>query len=413
MIRQFFCVDVKTAISNNERSWFHTENRSTVSCSLALCTLLSTTVIITASLSISTFSGVNYAFAADDKWYVGEGAKQDTYVTYGIQDLDTNNGAPFDMTIYFQKQDESGDWIAPVFVVDQGKVFTGTLKLGSLDMSVLSTGSNIPKEMMPYINAYKDSLQWLSAYVPKPGQSLTAASWGKIASIGGSEIKPAGTEKITVKGGIFDTTKIIYHKSIDNTIWIANEFPFPIKAQTFADVTTGQPPVQYAFELLGTGTGEPPTPASMTEVPKPPLEERTARGTYFVDLDWSPAEIQPGKDVSFQISFFDSDHVVVQDVSYDFKVTDSHGNVLKDLKDQFAASSPETQTVGFKENTAGPATLVVNINAVGSRDPGPFVESAQFNIVAAPEFPASVVFIGTAMLVGIAFVLTRFARIKV
>ncbi len=408
LIQQFFCIGVKMGINNNHRSWFHARKRMIISC-LALNTLLSSTVIITALLSISTFSGVNYAYAADDKWYVGEGAKQDTYVTYRIQDLDTNNGAPFDMTIYFQKQDVSGDWIAPVFVVDQGRVFNGTLKLGSLDMSVLA-GSNIPNEIMPYINAYKDSLQWLSAYVPKPGQSLTAASWGKIASIGGSEIKPAGTEKITVQGGIFDTTKIIYHKSIDNTIWIANEFPFPVKAQTYADVTTGQPPVQYAFELLATGTGKPTTPASVMEVPTPPLEERTARGTYFVDLDWSPAEIQSGKDVSFQISFFDSSHAAVQDVSYDFKVTDSHGNVLKDLKDQFAPSSPETQTVSFNDNSTGPATVVVNINAAGSRDPGPFVESAQFNIVATPEFPASVVFIGTAMLVGIAFMLTRFAR---
>jgi hypothetical protein len=246
--------------------------------------------------------------------------------------------------------------------------------------------------------------------VPKPGTSLSAASWGKIASIGGPEIKPSGTEKITVKGGTFDTTKIIYHKSIDNTIWVANEFPFPIKAQTYADVTTGEPPVQYAFELLATGTGQPPTPASTLEVPKPPLEQRTARGTYYIDLDWSPAEIQPGKDTTFELSFSDSDHAPVQDVSYDFKVTDSKGNLLKDLKDQFAPSSPSTQTVSF--NSAGPVTVNVMIDAVGSRDPGPFVESAQFNIVAAPEFPAGAAFfIGAAALVGLAFLLARSARI--
>ena len=402
---------MKTDTIDSGKSGFHGEKRRTMSCSLVLCTLLSSTAIIAALSSFSVFSSTYYAYAADDKWYVGEGAKQDTYVTYRIQDLDTNNGAPFDMTIYFQKQDESGDWVAPVFVVDQGKVFPGTLKLGSLDMSVLATGSNVTTEIMPYINAYKDSLQWLSAYVPKPGQSLTAASWGKIASIGGSEIKPSGTEKITVKAGTFDTTKIIYHKSIDNTIWVANEFPFPIKAQTYADVTTGQPPVQYAFELLATGTGEPPARSSVVEIPKPPLEQRTARGTYFVDLDWLPADIQPGKDVSFQISFFDSDHAAVRDVSYDFKVTDSHGNVLKDLKDQFAASSPDAQTVSFSDKNAGPVTVDVNVNAVGSRDPGPFVESAQFNIVAAPEFPGSVIFIGTAIFVGIVFVITRFARV--
>ncbi len=385
----------------------HRSSKIALACqSLALSALLASTAIIAISVSFSN----NYAYAVDDNWYVGEGAKQDTYVTYRIQDLDTNNGAPFDMTIYFQKQDDSGDWIAPVFVVDQGKVFTGTLKLGSLDMSVLGSGSDIPKELMPYVNAYKDSLQWLSAYVPKPGQSLSAASWGKIASIGGSEIKPSGTEKVTVKGGTFDTTKIVYHKSVDSTIWIANEFPFPVKAQTYADVTTGQPPVQYAFELTATGRGKPPAPTSVVEMPKPPLEQRTGRGTYFVDLNWSPVEIQPGKDVSFQISFFDNDHAPVQDVSYDFKVTDSHGNVLKDLKNQYAPSSSDTQTVTFKDDNAGPATVDVAIDAVGSRDPGPFVESVQFNIVAAPEFPAGVAVIGIAALIGVVFVLTRFGR---
>jgi hypothetical protein len=88
-------------------------------------------------------------------------------------------------------------------------VINGTLKLSSLDMSVLGKGTQIPDEMVPYVSGCNDSLQWLSAYVPKPGQSLSSASWGKIAAaIGGSEIKPSGAEKITVKAGTFDTVKI-------------------------------------------------------------------------------------------------------------------------------------------------------------------------------------------------------------
>src|SRR5207237_10765240 len=122
------------------------------------------------------------------------------------------------------------------------------------------------------------------------------------------EIKPAGKDKITVQGGTFDTTKIVYHKSVDSIIWIASDFPFPIKAQAYADVTTGNPPTQYAFELLATGTGKPPTPSVLGDIHKPPLEQRTARGTYFVDLDWSPVEIQPGKEITFKISFFDNNH---------------------------------------------------------------------------------------------------------
>jgi hypothetical protein len=256
-------------------------------------------------------------------------------------------------------------------------------------MSVLGKGSQISKEMTPYISGYKDSLIWLSAYVPKPGQSLTAASWGKIASIGGSEIKPSGTEKVTVRGGTFDTTKIVYHKSVDNVIWVANEFPYPIKALTYADITTGNPPVQYQFELLATGTGKPPTVTSVTEIPKPPLEQTTATGAYFIDLNWSPAEIKPGTDTTFDISFSDNAHRPIDSVSYNFKVTDSKGNVVSDLKNQFTSGSSGQQKVSFKDG--GAAKISILINAVGSRDPGSFVESADFNIVVAPEFPLALV----------------------
>jgi hypothetical protein len=364
--------------------------------------LLIATATTTAAISISSYDGKinsNNAYASDDNWYVGEGVKDNMYVTYRIQDYDTNNGAPYTMTIYFEKQDEDGDWIAPAFVVDEGNVINGTLNLSSLDMSVLGKGTQIPDEMVPYVNGYKDSLQWLSAYVPKPGQSLSSASWGKIAAIGGSEIKPSGAEKITVKAGTFDTVKIAYHKSVDNTIWVADGFPFPIKAQTYADVTTGQPPIQYAFELLATGTGRPSEPVSTIQLPQPPLEQRTARGTYFIDLNWSPAEIKAGTNVTFDVSFFDSRHTPVQDVDYNFKITDSKGDVLADLRNQFASDSVGRHTVKFNDTNAGPAKIEVDIVAVGSRDTGAFVEAATFNIVAVPEFPVNILIFLTAGLI--------------
>jgi hypothetical protein len=275
-----------------------------------------------AALSISYDWKINSnnAYASDDNWYVGEGVKDNMYVTYKIQDYDTNNGAPYTMTIYFEKQDQDGDWIAPAFVVDEGSVINGTLDLSSLDMSVLGKGTQIPDEMVPYVNGYKDSLQWLSAY---------------------------------------------------------------------ADITTGQPPIQYAFELLATGTGRPSEPVSTIELPQPPLEQETARGTYFIDLNWSPAEIKAGTNVTFDVSFFDNAHTPVQDVEYNFKITDSKGNVLADLPNQVASDSVGRHTVKFNDTNAGPAKIEVDIVAVGSRDLGDFVESATFNIVAVPEFPVN------------------------
>ena len=148
-------------------------------------------VVVSCAILATTDLLFSNAFAVDNNWYVGEGVTKDMYVKYRMSHFDTNNGREFTMTIYFKEQDDKGNWIAPVFVEDQGKVLNGTFILSPLDLTALGT-SKIPPEMKKYRSAYASSLQWLAAFVPKPGQSLTAGSWGKIASIGGSEIKPSG-----------------------------------------------------------------------------------------------------------------------------------------------------------------------------------------------------------------------------
>ncbi|MDW0136587.1 MAG: hypothetical protein QOK70_02285, partial [Nitrososphaeraceae archaeon] len=230
---------------------FYSHLQSPLCKPIVMFVLLSTVLIISQSK-------LNNALGQEDgRWYVGDGAKKDMYVTYKVQEQDTNAGRPFDMTIYFKEYNETGKyWVAPTFVVDQGRVINGTLHLSDLDLTALGT-SQIPPEMAKYRSGYSSSLKWLSSFVSKPGQSLTAQNWGKIASIGGSPIAPTGKASITTPAGTFDTTTILYHKGVDNTIWIKDGFPYPIKAQTFADTTTGNPPTQYAFELLATGQGQP------------------------------------------------------------------------------------------------------------------------------------------------------------
>jgi hypothetical protein len=102
--------------------------------------LLSFAILATTDLLFSN------AFAVDDNWYVGEGVTKDMYVKYTISHFDTNNGREFTMTIYFKDQDNKGNWIAPVFVEDQGKVLNGTFILSPLDLTALGT-SKIPPTM--------------------------------------------------------------------------------------------------------------------------------------------------------------------------------------------------------------------------------------------------------------------------
>lgn len=322
---------------------------------------------------------VNTAYAQGDNWYVGKGAKANTYYTYEITNADTNQGQPFTMTIYLKDYNETGKyWVAPTFVVDQGEVYNGTLYLSDLDMTALGS-SPIPKEMGEYRGAYATTLTWLSAFVPKPGLSLNAAYWGKIAAIGGSAIAPSDSAKVTTAAGSFDTRVIKWHKGVDNFIYINPDMPFPVKAQTYADVTSGNPPTQYAFELKATGQGQPPTPKSMLEIPKPPLTIKTPRGTYNIQLLWDPPVIKAGNTTNFGVVFTDDRNNIVPRSTFSYTVMDSNKTVI-DKKDDLRADDGTGQ-FSYTFDTPGAKYLQVAINTATGQDMGMFVESATFTLV--------------------------------
>jgi len=345
---------------------------------LALAAILITTAIT----SIANTSGgiVKNAYGQSNNWYVGKDIQPNTYYTYKIQ-TDVDNGQPFIMTIYFKQFNSTGKyWVAPAYVVNsKGEVINGTLNLSDLDLSVLGT-SKAPDNMQPYLAAYTSSIHWLASFVPKPGQSLSSAYWGKIASIGGSPIAPGGSSKVTVPAGTFDTKVITYHKGVDNNIWIAPNLPYPVKAQTFADVTSGNPPVQYAFDLQATGQGQPPIPKSQLVIPKPPLTIQTARGTYYIQLLWDPQTIQVGKPTNFGVIFQDNSKTIQPGVAYSFKVTDSSGKVISDVHDQNAQDGTGKQS-NIIFTKAGPAKVLVSIDAVQGQPTGEFVENGNFDVV--------------------------------
>jgi hypothetical protein len=373
--------------------------------------LLAFTLVVSLLVfGVSSVALTKSAFAADDNWYPGEGVTKDMYLTYRIQELDTADGDPYVMTMWFKEQ-QDGDWIVPVYVEFEGRVIQGTMKLGE-NMGYLAGGSQVPAEMNDFIGGYQSSLHWLDAFTTKSEPlSLKAGSWGKIAAIGGAEIKPAGTEKVSFQAAravcqadSCDATLVSWHKGVDNKIWIVNEFPFPVKAETFAEQATGGSVIQFKFELLKVGTGQPNITAT-GEVPKPPLERKTASGKYAVTLDWEPAEIQPGSDVNFGVTFADNTHFPLRDVRYDFTVKDANGNVIADLKDQRSEiGGPEIHPV--KVNSSGTMRVEVIITAIEGQTTGQAIESADFNVVVVPEFPVSAAVVAAAV-IGLVVVMTR------
>lgn len=361
-------------------------------------------VLVLGTLSVIFNSGV---FAqGDDLWYPGEGVKQDMYVKYRIQEYDTNDGQPYEMTLWFKEQ-QDGDWIVPTFVVDEGKVIQGTLKLSD-SMGYLAGGSNVPPEMNDYIGGYSGSLHWIDSFSTKADpKSLTSPNWGRTGSIGGSDVKPSGQETITVPAGIFETTVLVLHKGqADSKIWIKNEFPFPIQALFYTDTTAGAPETQFKFELLETGTGQPEVPTDEEQIPTPPLSRDTPRGTFKISLDWEPAEIKPGENVLFTVTLADNVGFPIDRANYDFTVRNANGTVVQEFKnqdgDEFGTGTHEVQFDG-----AGRTTITVKINSIsGGQEPGQFTESVDFDVVVVPEFPMSIPIIAAALM-GLAVVLTR------
>jgi hypothetical protein len=369
---------------------------------------LLTSVLVFGTLNMMMM--MNSAFAQTPEWYPGEGVKQGMYVKYEIQDYDTNNRQPYTLTLYFQEQDQDGNWIVPATVEANGRVLQGTLKL-SESMSPLA-GGEVPQEMNDFVGGYQNSLLWLDAassmFEPL---SLTAGSWGKIAAIGGSEVKPAGNQQVqfpaaqTLCGApSCDATLISWHKGVDSRVWVVNEFPFPVKAETYADVTTPPAPIQYSFELLETGSGQPAAPTGTEQASGPPLERTTNDGSHL-KLTWDPVDIQPNSTVNFGLELRDPNNAPLQNVAYDFTVKDANGQIIQEFNDQLTQSGTATHQVTF--NSTGPKTVTVTLNSVGSRPTGQIIQTTDFGIVVVPEFPISAAAIISGALIGLVVVIMR------
>jgi hypothetical protein len=341
-----------------------------------------TVFFLISMLGISTLqlsAVIENAFGQSDNWYVGKGVKEDTYYTYEIRNADTNQGQPFTMTIYFKEYNATGkNWIAPTYVVDSGNVINGTLYLSNLDLTALGT-SPIPPEMNEYRGAYATTLGWLTAFVPQPGQSLSSPSWGKIAAIGGSEIRPSGNAEVTTPAGSFDTTVISYKKGATSNIYVNNNMPYPVKAETYADVTTGVAPIQYSYELIETGTGQPPLPETQIEIPVPPLNLQTPRGTYNLQLLWEPVEIKAGNSTDFGVIFTDDRNNIVERVTYGYTVMDGNRTVIDEATNQRANEG--TGQFSYTFDSPGLKLLQITVETASGEDLGMFVEAATFNLV--------------------------------
>ena len=191
-------------------------------------------------------------------WYPGENIKVGDYFKYKVCHAEYKDCTEFWFTMWVEKEVFGGleDKLRfQILVEDGNKVLKGQMDVGTLAPEPM--GGTVSANIMKYTSVYKNSITWLSSFstapTDQPGKGPKAfmkPSWGKIANIGGEQVAPIGMEPTTVPAGSFDTILIGWKSGgVTSHISVVDEFPYPVKASTWVQVTEGASPQEYRFVL--------------------------------------------------------------------------------------------------------------------------------------------------------------------
>ncbi|HSB84603.1 MAG TPA: peptidase [Nitrosarchaeum sp.] len=292
--------------------------------------------------------GVN----VEGSWYLGEGLKAGDYFEYNLCQLDLHDCAPITLKMWVKGLVQHGTeklWDTEVVVIDGNKIVKGAIGLGETAPEPIT----FDEPLHDYAIAFKSSLSWLSAFATGNQNDLIHgpkefkdAAWGKIGAIGGSQLIPLRTEKIYTPAGSVDTVVVGWYSGNNNEIWISDGFPFPVKALTYAWVTTGIAPVMYQFELqkyqehvVNDPFANVESTVSKTDLLKCTTNfyeytsgrQSTNTHTMMIQYNYSPKVPIEGCFIDWKINFMNkyNDVEFVDQVHYDIWVIDNNGNRLR------------------------------------------------------------------------------------
>ena len=364
--------------------------------------------VLVALLAISLIaSGLSHSASAqvqaggvnkEGSWYVGEGLKKGDQYSYNLCHVYYKDCTQFKIDFWVEGSEKVGSedqWKLQVVVYDGGKVHKGTINVGKIAAEPIGSTKNL----IPYAAAFKSSLSWLSAYATADTEGLTGKgpkkwnmpSWGKIGNIGGEQIIPGSEEKVAVPAGMFDTVRVTWKTGGKvNNVWIVDNFPFPVKADTYAHVAEGVPPQEYRFELLDFQRDVTKNPfekikdtgaASIDKSCPTPTDEfasatkNTNTNTMIISVKYSPKSPKQGCTMDMIIDFKRkvNQEEFENEVHYDILVVEpvSSGipKVLRSLADEdkrnsfFTTGGQVRTTINIKE--AGKTTYAIFVKGTG------------------------------------------------
>jgi len=379
---------------------------------------------------VQTSGGVD----VDGTWYLGETLKAGDYFEYSLCQLDLNDCAPITLKMWIAGERTNISeqlWDAKVVIIDGNKIIKGSMGLGKTAPEPVLFDDDI----FDYAIGFKSSLAWLSAFATGNENDLIhgpkefrAAAWGKIGAIGGAQLIPIRAEQIVTPAGITDTVVVGWYSGNNNEIWIVDDFPFPVKALTYAWVTTGVAPIEMQFNLLAFEENVTDDPFKNVEetISKEELlgcptvfhdyvSKRVSTNTssMTIQYNYSPEIPLEGCNIDWKINFMNkfNDVEFVDQVHYDIWVVDEDGNRLRsyaqDLgRDDLFNGFGQVHLLLPVEEDAGIARYAIFVHGTGPEyvlpDPtvagyaiveieieeNPLLEELNGDVDSSPEIPA-------------------------
>ncbi|HUU49309.1 MAG TPA: peptidase [Nitrosopumilaceae archaeon] len=354
---------------------------------------------------VQTSGGVN----VDGSWYLGESLKVGDYFEYSLCELDLNDCAPITLKMWIKGETPHFSetlWDTEILVIDGNKIIKGSMGLGNKAPEPITFDDDI----FDYAIAFKSSLAWLSAFATGNENDLIhgpkdfkSAAWGKIGAIGGAQLIPIRAEEIITPAGITDTVVVGWYSGNNNEIWIVDDFPFPVKALTYAWVTTGVAPIEMKFELLDfkEHVKDDPFKDVVETIQKEELlgcptifhdyvSKRVSTNTFSMGIqyNYSPEVPLEGCNIDWKINFFNKFNEVefVDQIHYDIWVVDEDDNKLRSFaqdigRDDLFNGFGQVHLLFPVEEKAGIVRYAIFVHGTGPEYVTPDATVAGFTIV--------------------------------
>ena len=367
------------------------------------------------SFGFSNFSfgqGTQTSVDVDGTWYLGEGLKEGDYFEYSLCEMNLNDCSPIKLKMWIkgEKQNVSETlWDANVVVEEGNKIIKGSLGLGKTAPEPIL----FDDDLFDYAIAFKSSLAWLSAFATgneddriHGPQEFRSTTWGNLGPIGGgsnAQLIPNRVETVTTPAGTVDAIVVGWYGGNDNEIWIVDDFPFPVKALTYAGITEDNAPIMYQFTLLNykeNVINDPFKDVEETiqkeELLKCPTKfydytsDRVSTDTYsmMIQYNYSPYVPIEGCNIDWKINFISkyNDVEILDQIHYDIWVVDEEGNKLRSYAQDIGQDSLFNEFGRVHhlipiEEKAGLVRYAIFVHGTGPEQEIPDVSMSGFAIV--------------------------------